>query len=79
MNTSKATPTTTSKLDSIDFKNLGFGTEFSDHMLVCDYKNGAWGAPEIVPYQADFINAICKDFSLRTIYFRRHEGLQRLG
>lgn len=20
-------------------------------MLVCDYKNGKWGAPEIIPYQ----------------------------
>ena len=51
MNTIKVTPTTASKIDSIDFKNLGFGTVFSDHMLVCDYKNGAWGTPEIVPFQ----------------------------
>ena len=51
MNTIKVTPTAASKIDSIDFKNLGFGTEFSDHMLVCDYKNGAWGTPEIVPFQ----------------------------
>ena len=51
MNTIKVTPTTTSKIDSIDFKNLGFGTVFSDHMLVCDYKNGAWSTPEIVPFQ----------------------------
>ena len=51
MNTIKVTPTTASKIDSIDFKNLGFGTVFSDHMLVCDYKNGIWGTPEIVPFQ----------------------------
>jgi len=51
MNTIKVTPTTTSKIDSIDFKNLGFGTVFSDHMLVCDYKNDAWSTPEIVPFQ----------------------------
>ncbi|MDC1472473.1 branched-chain amino acid aminotransferase [Flavobacteriaceae bacterium] len=35
----------------MDFKNLGFGSVFSDHMLVCDYKNGAWGTPEIVPFE----------------------------
>ncbi|MDB4289658.1 branched-chain amino acid aminotransferase [Flavobacteriaceae bacterium] len=51
MNTIKVTPTEASKINSIDFKNLGFGTVFSDHMLVCDYKNGAWGSPEIVPFQ----------------------------
>jgi branched-chain amino acid aminotransferase len=51
MNTIKVTPTTASKIDSIDFKNLGFGTVFSYHMLVCDYKNGIWGTPEIVPFQ----------------------------
>ncbi len=51
MSTLKVTQTTQSKLDSIDFKNLGFGSVFSDHMLVCDYKNGAWGTPEIVPFE----------------------------
>jgi branched-chain amino acid aminotransferase len=51
MSTLKVTQTTQSKIDSIDFKNLGFGSVFSDHMLVCDYKNGAWGTPEIVPFE----------------------------
>jgi branched-chain amino acid aminotransferase len=51
MSTLKVTQTTQSKLDSIDFKNLGFGSVFSDHMLVCDYKNGAWGTPEIIPFE----------------------------
>lgn len=51
MSTLKVTQTTQSKLDSIDFKNLGFGSVFSDHMLICDYKNGAWGTPEIIPFE----------------------------
>ena len=51
MNTLKVTRTTESKIDSIDFKNLGFGSVFSDHMLICDYKDGAWGTPEIVPFE----------------------------
>ena len=41
----------TSKIDSIDFSNLDFGREFSDHMLVCDYADGKWQTPKIVPYQ----------------------------
>ena len=39
-----------SKIDQVDFDNLAFGSVFSDHMLVCDYKNGAWEAPKIIPY-----------------------------
>lgn len=42
---------TTSKIDQIDFDNLAFGSVFTDHMLVCDYKNGAWELPKIMPYQ----------------------------
>ena len=41
----------TSKIGQVDFDNLAFGDIFTDHMLVCDYKNGAWQTPEIVPYQ----------------------------
>jgi len=40
----------TSKIDQVDFDNLAFGSVFSDHMLVCDYANGAWEAPKIIPY-----------------------------
>ena len=41
----------TTKIEEVDFDNLAFGSVFTDHMLVCDYKNGAWGLPEVVPYQ----------------------------
>ena len=33
-----------------DFNKLGFGKYFTDHMLIMDYKDGAWCEPEIVPY-----------------------------
>ncbi len=39
-----------SKIDQVDFSNLEFGRTFTDHMFVCEYKNGKWQAPEIVPY-----------------------------
>ncbi len=39
-----------SRIDSVDFNNLVFGKEFSDHMLVCKYKDGKWEEAEIKPY-----------------------------
>jgi len=51
MTSIKITKTKNSKLKTTDFENLGFGKVFSDHMLICDYKNGSWGEPEIVPFQ----------------------------
>ena len=41
----------TSKISEVDFDNLSFGSVYTDHMLVCDYKNGSWELPKIVPYQ----------------------------
>lgn len=46
----KITKAETSRIDQVDFENLVFGTEFSDHMLVCHYKDGKWGEAEIKPY-----------------------------
>jgi branched-chain amino acid aminotransferase len=43
-------PIQKSKIESVDFDNLSFGTIFSDHMFVCDYADGAWSEPEIIPY-----------------------------
>ena len=46
----KITKTTNSRLNSTDFSHLPFGTIFSDHMLICNFKHGKWGAPEVLPY-----------------------------
>lgn len=40
-----------SKLSSVDFKKLSFGTVFSDHMFICKYNKNNWQEPEISPYQ----------------------------
>lgn len=40
----------TSRISQVDWDNLPFGKVFTDHMLVMDYNNGAWQAPEIVPF-----------------------------
>ncbi|MBR9977311.1 MAG: branched-chain amino acid aminotransferase [Bacteroidetes bacterium] len=44
------TRTGQSRLDSIDYGNLGFGKYFSDHMFVLDYADDTWGEPRIEPY-----------------------------
>ncbi len=56
------TRTEKSKIDHVDFNDLKFGQVFSDHMLVCDYENGEWGSPEVVPYQPISLNPSAKIF-----------------
>ncbi len=52
----------TSKISEIDFDNLKFGHVFSDHMLECDFKNGEWQAPKVVPYQPITLDPSAKIF-----------------
>ena len=40
-----------SKIDEVDFSNFTFGSVFTDHMFECDYINGKWQNPKILPYQ----------------------------
>ncbi|CAM4182356.1 branched-chain amino acid aminotransferase [Zobellia nedashkovskayae] len=51
-----------SKIEQVDFNNLAFGSVFSDHMLVCDYRNGAWETPKITPYQPISLDPSAKIF-----------------
>jgi branched-chain amino acid aminotransferase len=39
-----------SRISEIDFNNLPFGKEVTDHMFIADYKNGEWTDLRIVPY-----------------------------
>ncbi len=56
----KITKAKTSKINSVDFKNLGFGEVFSDHMFSMDYENGEWINPRIEPYgKIEFEPAMC--------------------
>src|SRR6476646_6059843 len=52
----------TSKIDQIDFENITFGNIFTDHMLVCDFKNGAWEKPVIKPYEPFLLDPSAKVF-----------------
>lgn len=40
-----------SKINNVDFDNLTFGRVFTDHMFVCDFEDGKWQTPKIMPYQ----------------------------
>ncbi|OWW25164.1 branched chain amino acid aminotransferase [Zobellia sp. OII3] len=51
-----------SKIEEVDFNNLAFGSVFTDHMLVCDYKDGAWETPKVIPYQPISLDPSAKIF-----------------
>jgi branched-chain amino acid aminotransferase len=42
--------TSHSRISEVNFEALEFGKYIADHMLVCDYANGEWKQPQIVPY-----------------------------
>jgi branched-chain amino acid aminotransferase len=39
-----------SRIHEIDPLNINFGKNYSDHMLIAYYEDGAWKQPEIVPF-----------------------------
>ncbi len=51
-----------SKIHDVDFNNLAFGSTYTDHMLVCDYVDGQWQAPKVVPYQPITLEPSAKIF-----------------
>lgn len=51
-----------SKIDSVDFDNLSFGSTFTDYMLWCDFKEGKWQAPVIKPYEPFLLDPSAKVF-----------------
>ncbi|TBX67549.1 branched-chain amino acid aminotransferase [Flavobacterium silvisoli] len=56
------TRVTQSKIKDVDFENLTFGNVFTDHMLICDYKEGKWQKPIIKPYEPFLIDPSAKVF-----------------
>lgn len=51
-----------SKIDSVDFDNLTFGSVFTDHMFVCDFREGKWHKPLIKPYEPFLLDPSAKVF-----------------
>lgn len=52
----------TSRIDQVDFNNLIFGANFTDHMFTCDYIDGQWVNPTIQPYGDLTISPAAKVF-----------------
>ncbi len=42
--------TSQSRVQNLDYHDIQFAREYSDHMLVADFKGGDWQSPEIMPY-----------------------------
>lgn len=38
------------RIGSFDPENYSFGDHFIDHMIICEYENGQWGEPKLMPY-----------------------------
>lgn len=55
-------PISSSKIDTIDFENLSFGTTFTDYMFVCDFKSGEWQKPQIKVYEPFLLDPSAKVF-----------------
>jgi branched-chain amino acid aminotransferase len=51
-----------SKIDLVDFENLSFGSIFTDHMFVCDFREGKWQKPQIKPYEPFLLDPSAKVF-----------------
>ena len=54
--------TKATKINEVDFDNLKFGSVFSDHMLECDFKDGKWQTPKVVPYGPVTLDPAAKIF-----------------
>ncbi|MCT4630902.1 branched-chain amino acid aminotransferase [Winogradskyella sp.] len=83
------------KINSVDFNNLMFGRVFTDHMFVCDFENGKWQTPKIMPYQPMTIEPSArvfhygqavfegmkayKDDDGKVFLFRPNENYQRIN
>ncbi|GAB1462295.1 branched-chain amino acid aminotransferase [Pedobacter sp.] len=46
----KVTKAEQTRLTVTDFSELPFGKVFTDHMFLCDYEDGVWKNPRVVPY-----------------------------
>jgi len=84
-----------SRIAEVDFKNLQFGKQFSDHMFVADYYDGQWHDPQIIPFGCLQMNPAMsalhygqsifegmkayKDFNGKARLFRPYSNLKRMN
>ena len=63
-----------SRINDVDFDNLVFGRTFTDHMFYCDYVDGEWQQPKIVPYQPITIEPSARVFHYGQAVFEGMKG-----
>ncbi len=69
-----------SKVNEVDFDALEFGKYVADHMLICDYTEGEWQQPMIVPFANLSLNPATLALHYgQTVFegmkaFRMHDG-----
>ena len=84
-----------SKIATVDFDNLPFGSVYSDHMLECNFKDGTWQKPVIKPFAPISLDPSAKifhygqsifegmkaykDYSENTLLFRPLDNWKRLN
>lgn len=51
--------TQNSKLAAVDFENIKFGKQFSDHMFEATYRDGEWQDMKIIPYAPISLSPAC--------------------
>ncbi len=84
-----------SRLPEVDFDNLAFGREHSDHMFMMDYQDGAWQEPKIAPFQdlhlSPFTSALHYGQSIfegmkahldpndEVVFFRPYDNIERMN
>jgi branched-chain amino acid aminotransferase len=72
--------TNRSRIQEVDFDALEFGKYVADHMLVCDYADGDWQQPMIVPFANLSVNPATLALHYgQTVFegmkaFRMHDG-----
>ena len=44
------TQSSETRIGELDNENIVFGVLYTDHMAICDFKNGQWQTPEIIPF-----------------------------
>ena len=69
-----------SKIHEVDFNDLEFGKYVADHMFVCDYADGEWQQPAVVPFANLSLNPATLALHYgQTVFegmkaFRMHDG-----
>lgn len=65
-----------SRLHDVDWDNLEFGKYFTDHMFICDFADGEWKEPQIVPFGDLQISPVALALHYRQTIF---EGMKVFG